>query len=251
MEVADIVQEAVIKTIPKKKKCKKAKWLSEEALQIAEKRRKVKGKGEKERYTHLNADFQRIARRDKKGFLNDQCKEIQENNRMGKTKSLFKKIRDTKGNISCKDGHNKGRSDMDITEAEDIKKRWQEYTEELYKKDLHDPDNHDGMITHLEPDILECEVKWALRSITTNKASGEDGIPAELFQILKDDAVKVLHSICQQIWKTQQWPQDWKRSVFIPIPKKGNAKECSTYCTTALISHASKVMLKIFQARLQ
>ena len=140
---------------------------------------------------------------------------------------------------------------MDLTEAEDIQKRWQEYTEELYKKNLHDPDNHHGVITHLEPDILECEVKWALESITTNKASGGDGIPVELFQILKDDAVKVLHSICQQIWKTQQWPQDWKRSVFIPIPKKGNAKECSNYHTIALISHASKVMLKILQARLQ
>ena len=140
---------------------------------------------------------------------------------------------------------------MDLTEAEDIKKRWQEYTEELYKKDLHDPDNHDGMITHLEPDILEYKVKWALGSITMNKASGGDGIPGELFQILKDDAVKVLHSICQQIWKTQQWPQDWKRSIFIPIRKKGNPKECSNYHTIALISHASKVMLKILQARLQ
>ena len=140
---------------------------------------------------------------------------------------------------------------MDLTEAEDIKKRWQEYMEELYKKDLHDPDNHDGVITHLEPDILECEVKWALESITTNKANGGDGIPVELFQILKDGAVKVLHSICQQIWKTQQWPQDWKRLVFIPIPKKGNAKECSNYRTIAHISHASKVMLKILQARLQ
>ena len=122
---------------------------------------------------------------------------------------------------------------------------------ELYKKDLHDQDNHDGVITHLEPDILECEVKWALESITTNKASGSDGIPVELYQILKDDAVKVLHSICQQIWKTQQWPQDWKSSVFIPIPKKSNDKECSNYCKIALISHASKVMLKILQARLQ
>ena len=140
---------------------------------------------------------------------------------------------------------------MDLTEAEDIKKRWQEYIEELYKKDLHDSDNHDGVITHLEPDILECEVKWALESITTNKASGGNGIPVELFQILKDDAVKVMHSICQQIWKTQEWPQDWKRSVFIPIPKKGNAQECSNYCTIALISHASKVMLKIIQGRLQ
>ena len=139
---------------------------------------------------------------------------------------------------------------MDLKEAEDIK-TWQEYTEELYKKDLQDPDNHDGVITHLEPDILECEAKWALGSITTNKASGGDGIPAELFQILKDGSVKVLHSICQQIGKTQPWPQDWKRSVFIPILKKGNAKECSNYCTIALISHASQVMLKILQARLQ
>ena len=148
-------------------------------------------------------------------------------------------------------GSIKDRNGMDLTEAEDIKRRWQEYIEELYKKDLHNPDNHDGVITQLEPDILECEVKWALESITTNKANGGDGISVELFQILKDDAVKVWHSICQQIWKTQQWPQDWKRSVFISIPKKGNAKECSNYCTIALISHASKVMLKILQARLQ
>ena len=139
---------------------------------------------------------------------------------------------------------------MDLTEAEDIKKRWQEYTE-LYKKDLHDPDNHSGVITNLESDILESEVKWALESITMNKASGCDGIPVELFQILKDDAVKVLHSKCLQICKTQQWPQDWKRSFFIPIPKKGNPKECSNYHTVALISHASKVILKILQARLQ
>ena len=140
---------------------------------------------------------------------------------------------------------------MDLAEAEDIKKRWQEYTELLYKKDLHDPDNHDGVITHLEPDILECKVKWALGSITTNKASGGDGIPVKLFHILKDDAVKVLHSICQQIWKTQQWPQDWKRSVLILIPKKSNAKEYSNYHTVAVISHTDKVMLKILQARLQ
>ena len=145
----------------------------------------------------------------------------------------------------------KDRNGMDLTEAEGIKKRWQEYTKELYKKDTHDPDNHNGVITHLEPDILECEVKWALESITTNKVSGCDGIPAELFQILKDAAVKVLHSICQQIWKTQTWPQDWKRSVFIPIPRKGNLKECSNYSSIALISHAGKVMLKILQARLQ
>ena len=143
------------------------------------------------------------------------------------------------------------RNGMDLTEAEDIKKKWQEYTEELYKKGLHDPDNHDDVITFLEPDILEWEVKWALGSFTMNKASGGDGIPVELFQILKDDALKMLHSICQQIWKMQQWPQEWKRSLFIQIPRKGNAKECSNYCTVALISHASKVMLKSLQASLQ
>ena len=140
---------------------------------------------------------------------------------------------------------------MDIRKSENIKKRWQEYTEELYKKDLNDSDNHDGVVTHLERNILECEVKSALGNITMNKASGGDEIPAELFQVLKDDAVKVLHSIYQQIWKTQQWSQNWKRSVFIPTPKKGNAKECSNYHTVVLISHASKVLLKILQARFQ
>ena len=190
---------------PWKRNAKKAKWLSGEALQIAVKGREVKSKGEKERYKYLNADaFQRIARRDKKALLSDQCKEIEEKNRMGKTRDLFKKIRDTKGTFYAKMGSKKDRNGLDLTEAEDIKKRWQEYTEDLYKKELHDPDNHDGVITHLEPDILECEVKWALESITMNKASGGDGIPVELFQILKDDAVKVLHSICPQIWKPQQ-----------------------------------------------
>ena len=148
---------------------------------------------------------------------------------MGKTRDLFKKIGDTNRTFHAKTGSIKYRNHMDLTEKEDIKKRWQEYTEELYKKDLHGQDNHDGVITQLEPDILECEVKWALESITTNKTSGGDGIPVELFQILKDDAVKVLQSICQQIWKMQQWPQDWKTLVFLPIPKKGNAKQCSNY----------------------
>ena len=158
---------------------------------------------------------------------------------MGKTRYFFKKIRDTKGTFHAKMGTIKDRKGMDLTDAEDIKKRWQQYTEELYKKDLHDPDNHNGVITHLEPDILDSEVRWTLGSITTNKASGSDGIPVELFQILKDDAVKVLlHSICQQFWKTQQWSQDWKWSVFIPIPKKGSAKEHSNYLTIALILHA-------------
>ena len=190
----------------------------------------MKGKGEKERHNHLNAEFQRTARRDKKAFLSEQCKEIEENSGMGKTRDLFKKIRDTKRTLHTRMGTIKDKNGIDLIEAEDTKKRWQEYTE-LYKKDLNDPDNHDGVITHLEPGILECKVKWTLGSITINTASGGDGIPMELFQILKDDAVKVLHSICQQIWKTaeinwktQHWPcgkavlfQDRTRSVFIPI----------------------------------
>ena len=155
---------------------------------------------------------------------------------MGKTRDLFKKIRDIKVIFHAKMGTIKDRNGMDLREAEDIKKRWQEYTEEVYKKDLHDPDNHNGVSSHLEPDVLECEIKWALGSITLNKASRGDEIPAELLQILKDDAVKVLHSTCQQTWKTQHWPQDWKKSIYIPIPKKGNAKECSNYCTLTLIS---------------
>ena len=172
----------------------------------------------------------------------------EENNRMTKTRDLFKKIRDTKGIFHAKMGiiKDKNGNGMDLREAKDIKKRWQEYTE-LYKKDLHGPDNHDGVIIDLEPDILECEVKWALESITINKASGGDGISVEPFQILKDDALKLLHSICQQIWKTQQWPQDWKRSVFIPILKKHNVKEFSNYHMIVLISYTSKIMLKIFQ----
>ena len=169
---------------------------------------------------------------------------------MGKTRDLFKKIGNTNGRFHAKMGTIKDRNGMDLTEAEDIKKRWKEYTE-LYKKDLHDPDNHNGVITHLEPVILECEVKWVLGSMTKNKASGGDGIPVELFQILKGDVIIVLHSICQKIWKTQQWPHDWKRSVFIPIPKKVSAKECSNYGRIALTSHPSKIMIKILQARLQ
>ena len=196
----------------------------------------------------MYAEFQRTARRGKKTFLSDQCKEIEGKNRMGKTSDLIKKIRDTTGILLAKMGTIKDRNGMDLTEAEDIRKRWKNYTEELYIKDLQDPHKHDGVSTHLEPDILEGEVKWALGRIIMKKASGGDGIPVELFQILKDDALKVLYSIYKKIWKTQQWPQDWKRSVLIPIPKKGNAKECSNYHTIALISHASKVMLKIFQA---
>ena len=241
MEVPNIVQEVIIKTNPKKKKCKKVKWLSEEAFQLAEKRRETKGKQKKERYIHLNADFQRIARRVKKAFRRDQCKEIEENNGIGKTTDLFK-IRDTKGIFHAKMNPIKDRNGMYLTEAEDIKKRWQEYTEELNKKDLHDPDNHDGVITHLEPDILECEVKWAF---TMNKARGGDGIPTELFQVLKNDVVKVLHSICQQIWKTQQWPQDWKRSFSFQSPRKEMPKNAQTTAQWHSSHRLAKVMLKI------
>ena len=200
-------------------------------------KREVKSKGEKERYKHLNAEFQRIPRRDKKAFLSDQCKEIEENNRMGKTRDLFKKIRDTKGMFHAKMGSIKDRNGRDLTEAEDIKKRWQEYTEELYKKELHDPDSHDG---DLEPDILECEVKWALGSITTNKVSGGDGISVELFQILNDDAVKMRHSICQEIWKTQQWPQDSKGQFSFQSQREAMPRNAQT--TTQL--HSSHMLVK-------
>ena len=246
MRFVTLYRRQGLRRSPWKRNAKKAKWLSGEGLQIAVKRREVKSQGEKERYKHLNTEFQRIARRDKKAFLSDQCKEIEENIEWERLEISSRKLQIPREHFMQR----WDRNGMDLTEAEDIKKRWQEYTEELYKKDLNDLDNHDVVVPHLEPDILECEVKWALGSIAVNKASEGDGIPVELFQIIKDDAAKVLHSICQQIWKTQQWPQDWKRSVFIPIPKKGNAKECSNYCTIALIAHASKVMLKILQARL-
>ena len=233
-EDPDIVQETGSKTIPKKKKCKKAKWLSEEALQITGTRREAKSKGEKERYIHLNVEFQRIARRDKKAFLGDQCKEIEENNRMGKARNLIKKIRDTKGTFHAKMGSIKDRNCRDLTEAEDIKKKWQEYTEELYKKDLHDQDNHEGVIANLEPDIQVCEVTWALESITTDKASGGDGIPVELFQILKDDAVKVLHSICQQIGKLSSGHRAGKGHFSFQSQRRAMPKNVQT--TTQLRS---------------
>ena len=250
-KVCNTVQEAANRTIAKEKKCKKAKWLSEEALQIAEERREAKSKGERERCTQLNTEFQRKAKRDKKATCYEQYREIEENNRRGKTRELLKKIGNIKGTFHPKMSTIKDRKGKDLIEAEEIKKRWQEYTEELYKKDLNDLDNHNGVVAHPEPDILEYEVKWSAGSITTNKASCSDGIPAELFKILKDDAIKLLHSRCQQIWETQQWPQDWKRSILIPIPKNSSTKECSNYCTTALISHASKFMLKFLQGRLQ
>ena len=174
-----------------------------------------------------------------------------ENNRRGKTRNLFKKTGEIKGTYHAKMGIIKDRNGKDLIEEEEIKKRWQEYIEELYKKDLKDLDNHNGVVTHLEPDILECEVKWALGSTSANKASGGDGIAAELFKILKADAIKVLHSICQKIWKTQQWPQDWKRSILIQVPKKSSAKEYSNYQKITPTSHASMVTLKIHQARLQ
>ena len=192
-------------------------------LQIAEKRKDAEGKGEQERYMHLNAEFQTIARRDK-AFLSDQCKEIEENNRTGETRDLFKKIRDTKGTFHAKMGTIKDRNGMDLTEVEDIKKRWQEYTEELYKKDLHNSDNHDGVITHLEPDILECEVKWALGSITMNKASGGDQIPVELFQILKDDAVKMPHQYASKFGKLSSGHRTGKGQLSFKSQRKAMPK---------------------------
>ena len=237
--VHNVALKAVTKIIPKKKNCKKAKWLSEEPSQIAEERRKVKGKVEWERCTQLNAEFQRIERRDKKAFLNELCKEIKKNNRMGKTRELLKKIVDIKGMFHATTGMIRDRNGKDLTEAEEIK-RWWEYKQN--KKGFSGLDNHNGVVTH-----LECGVKWALWSITMNKVIGGDRILAELFQILKDVAVKVLHSICQQIWKTQQWPQDWKRSVFIPITKKNNAKECSNYGTLVLISQLAWLCWKSFK----
>ena len=202
--------------------------------------REVKSKGEKERYTHLNAEFQRIARKDTKAFLRDQCKEIEENNRMGKTRDLFKKIRDTKGRFHAKMGLIKDRNGMDLTEAEDIKKRWQEYTEKLHKKDLHDPDNQNGVITHLEPDILECEVKWALESITTKKASGGDGIPVELFQILKDDAVKVLTQYASEFGKLSSGHRTGKGQFLFQSQRKIVPKNAQT---TAQL-HSSHTLVK-------
>ena len=214
--------------------------MTEEALKIDVKRKEAKSKGEKERYTHVNTEIQRLATRREKAFLSHQCKEIEEHNRIGKTRDLFRKIRNTKGTFHEKMGSIKDRNGMDLTEAEDTKMRWQEYTEELYKKDLHNSDNHNGVITHtnLEPDILEPEVKWALRIITPNKASGGDGIPVELFQILKDDAVKVLYSLSQQIRKTQQWPQDWKQ-FSLQSQRKALPKNAQT--TTQLHSSHTPV----------
>ena len=209
-------------------------------MQIVVKRREAKSKGEKERHSHLNAEFQKIARRDKKAFLSDQCKEIKENNRMGKTRDFFKKSRDTKGTFHAKMGTIKDRNGRELTEAEEIKKRWQEYTKDLYKKGLHNPDNHDGVITHLEPDTLECEVKWALGSVTMNKASGGDDIPVELFQILKDDAVKVLHSICQQVWKLSSGHRPGKGQFSFQSQRKAMPKNAQT---TAQL-HSSHTLVK-------
>ena len=239
-EVCDIVQETGIKTIPMEKKCKKAKWLSGEALQISMKRREAKSKGEKERYKHLNAEFQRIARRDKKAFLSDQGKEIEEKNRMGKTRDLFKKIRDTKGTFHAKMGSIKDRNGMALTEAENIKKRWQEYTEDLYKKDLHNLDNHDGVITHLEPDILECEVKWPLGSITTNKASGGSGIPAELSQVLKMTLLKCYTQYASKFGKLSSGHRTGKGQFSFQSQRKAMPKNAQT--TTQL--HSSHTLVK-------
>ncbi|CAM4842093.1 unnamed protein product [Rotaria magnacalcarata] len=250
-EVRDIIKDEANKNIPNNKTPKKAKWLTADTLKIAEERRNAKGSEDKERFSRLNAEFQRRARRDREKHINDQCQQIEDNNRKGKTRDLFKKIDEIKRTFHAKIGTIKDKQGRDLMEKEDIKKRWRKYTEELYKKDTQSIDVNDGSTIELKPDILESEIKWALECIANNKAPSIDEIPAELFKILGDDAVKILLAICQQIWKTQQWPKDWKRSIYIPIPKKGSAKECSNYWTIALISHASKIMLKILQARLE
>ena len=234
-EVHELVQETGIKNISKKQKCKKANGCLRRPYKQLRKEEKLEGKGEKNIYSHLNAEFQRIARRDQKAFLSDQGKELEGNNGLGNPRDLFKKIRDAKGTFHAKMGSIKNRNNMDLTESEDIKKRWQEYTEELYKTDFQDPDNHDAVVTHLEPEILDCEVKRTSGSITKNKASGGDGIPVELIQILKDDSVKVLHSICQQIWKAQQWPQDWQRCL---------SKRIAKYAQIIAQLHSSHVLVK-------
>ena len=204
-EVCNIVQEVANKIIPKKNKSKKAKWLSEEALQIVEEQKEVKSKGERERYIKLNTDFQRTAQRDKKAFFSEQCIELEDNNRRRKTRDLFRKVGDIKGAFCPKMSMIKDINYRDLVDAEEIKKRWKEYMEELYKKDPNELDYYDGVVSQPEPDILECEVGWALGNTAVNKASECDGIPGELFKTIKDDSIKVLHSICQQIWKSQQW----------------------------------------------
>ncbi|KAF7236401.1 hypothetical protein EYD10_16872 [Varanus komodoensis] len=249
-EVCNIVQEEATKTIPKKKKCKKAKWLPEEALQIAEERREAKGKGERERYTQLNAEFQRIARRDQNAFLNEQCKEMEANNRIGRTRDLFKKIGDMKGTFHAKMGMIKDQNGRDLTEAEEIKKRWQDYTEELYKEDLNIPDNHDGVVTDLEPDILECGVKWALGSLSNNKASGGDSIPAEIQNPKRGCSKSTTLNMLANLENSAVATGLEKVSLHSD-PKEEQCQRMPNYRTIALISHASKVMLKILQARLQ
>ena len=250
-EIRNIIKDEAIKNISKRKKQKKAKWLSAEALKVAEERRKAKDNGDEIKFYQLNAKFQKMARRDKEKYMKEQCREIEENNRKGRTRNLFKKIGEIKGKFQAKWNIIRDKHGKDLTEKEDIKKQWYEHTEELYKKDSSITDTFEGMTTELEPDILESEVKWALENTAGNKASGVDDISIELLKVLQDDAVKVMLALCQQIWKTQQWPKDWKRTIYIPIPKKGSAKDCSDYRTIALIPHASKIILKILQARIQ
>ena len=240
---------AVTKTILKKSKCRRSKWLSEYNLKISEKKEKLK-QGRKGKIYPVNTVFQRIGRRAKKVYLSEQCKEIEENNAM-KRQDIFKKIRVTKGTFHAKMVKIKNRNCTDLTEAVGINKQCQEYTEELCKKDLQYTDNYNGVITHLEPDILEFEVKASLGSITMEKTSGADGMSIKPFRRLKDDSRKVLHSICQQMWKTQQLPQDWESLIFSPILKKGITKECSHYHTVAPMSNGRNIMLKILQSRLQ
>ncbi|CAF1396827.1 unnamed protein product [Adineta steineri] len=250
-EIRGIIKEETTKNIPHQKKQKRAKWLSDDTLKVAEERRKEKSNNDRTTFSILNAKFQRMARRDKDIYMNQQCKEIEENNRKGRTRDLFKKVKEIKGNVQAKWSAIQDKHGNDLTEKEAIKKRWQEYTEELYKKDPIITAIYNSAVTEPKLDILESEIKWALDNIAKNKAPRVDEISIALLKVLKDDAAKVMLPLCQKIWRTKQWSKDSKRSIYIPIPKKGSAKDCSNYRTIALISHDSKIILKMIQARIQ
>ena len=251
LEIRNIVNEAARTNIPRIKKTKKASWLSKNTLRIAEERREAKTSGNRQSFAKLNADFQREARKDRARQVNEECGKIEEYNKKGMTRDLFKKIKHLQGQFSARNGTLLNREGKQISNGEEIKNRWKEYTEELYNGETNTIENTIIREEEAEPGILESEVRWAIQALANGKAPGEDEIPIECFKVLKEDAIKVLTALCQQIWNTRQWPEDWKKSIFIPIPKKGNATDCSNYRTIALISHASKIMLKIIQRRLQ
>jgi exonuclease III len=250
-EISEIVKEEAKRNIPTLTKKKKSKWLSEQAIKIADERRKMKARGDVQGMRRLNADFQRQARKDKETYLNKECMEIEENNKRGRTRDLFKKIRDITGKFTPRIGVMKNRDGKDLGEEFEIKKRWKEYTEELYMKDSNSSDIHQEIDYTVEPMILESEVRWAMNELADRKSPGDDGLPIELFKAAGEDSIQVLTALCQQVWKKIAWPKEWKRSVFIPIPKKGDSRECANNRTIALLPHASKVLLKVLQGRLE